>query len=222
MKRGFTLIEFLVAMAILMIMVIFSVGALNPASMFARARDAQRKKDLGRIKVAFEEYFNDKGCYPSQTIINNLDCGGTGFAPMLNPWPCDPIGVGKTYTILVDSNSCSKSFKILTNLENTNDSQIPGGWYKNPFVIHYGNGTQTKKEVNFGVSSSNVSWYDAYLDPSCLSPRAECYKRSLEGSCQAVAGGASDKIYDAWTNSNDCSVDSICHIPCCYKGNICN
>ncbi len=222
MKQGFTLIEFLVAMAILMVMVIFSVGALNPAAMFARARDAQRKKDLGRIKVAFEEYYSDKGCYPSQALIDSLNCGGNGFAPMLSPWPCDPQGVGNKFTIISDPSGCPKSYRALTNLENKNDPQIPATWYKTYFVVHYGNGSLTRDDINFGVSSSNVSWYDVYLDPNCLSPRKECYKRSPEGSCQAVMGGTTQKIYDAWTNSNDCSVNSICHVPCCYQGNVCN
>ena len=216
MKQGFTLIEFLVAMAILMLMVILSVGALNPAAMFARARDAQRKKDLGRIRVAFEEYFNDKGHYPSQTEIDGLSCGSNWA--WLSPWPCDQIGVGKTYTIITDS----KKFKVFTNLENKVDPQIPPTWYRTSFVVHYGNDSLTRDDINFGVSSSNVSWNDVYLDPTCLSPRKECYKRSPEGSCQAVMGGTTQKIYDAWTNSIDCSVNSNCHVPCCYQGNVCN
>jgi len=64
-KKGFTLVELLIVMAILLMMATMMVGTLNSVGIFNKARDARRKKDIGRIKIAFEDYYNDKGCYKS-------------------------------------------------------------------------------------------------------------------------------------------------------------
>ena len=64
-RKGFTLIELMVVVTILAIMSMILVGIINPIALVNRGRDARRKKDLARIKTAFEEYYNDKGCYPN-------------------------------------------------------------------------------------------------------------------------------------------------------------
>jgi type II secretory pathway pseudopilin PulG len=53
-----------------------------------RAHDAKRKADIVNINRAFEEYFNDKGCYPETTILDQ--CGDAALAPFLDKVPCDP------------------------------------------------------------------------------------------------------------------------------------
>ena len=120
-KKGFTLVELLIVMAILLMMATMMVGTLNSVGIFNKARDARRKKDIGRIKIAFEDYYNDKSCYPSPTIVSNLmlatNCGTGVFKPWLPSWPCDPNGT--PYQIATDAfgvNACAKWFKVLTKL----------------------------------------------------------------------------------------------------------
>lgn len=85
-KDGFTLIEVLIGFSILVILVVVLTTTLNPIVMMNRGRDATRKKDLNKIKIAFEEYYSDKGTYP----------------------------IGEMYTILIDPSSCgSKVFQPL-------------------------------------------------------------------------------------------------------------
>ncbi len=55
-KKGFTLIELLIVIGILAVLAVITVLVLNPAQLFAQARDSQRLSDLGSIKGAITLY----------------------------------------------------------------------------------------------------------------------------------------------------------------------
>lgn len=63
-KRGFTLIEIIVVVAILGILILLAALSIRPNFQLAKARDAKRKADLKKISTILEDYNNDKGCYP--------------------------------------------------------------------------------------------------------------------------------------------------------------
>lgn len=56
MKKGFTLIELLIVVGILAILATITVLVLNPAQLFAQARDTQRISDIAAIKSAISLY----------------------------------------------------------------------------------------------------------------------------------------------------------------------
>jgi prepilin-type N-terminal cleavage/methylation domain-containing protein len=127
-RKGFTLVELLIVMSILVLLMIAVIGALNPTLMVNKAKDSVKKKDLNRIKTAFEEYVNDKGKYPGSIDIYTWNvkknCGKI-IAEMSNylpSWPCDPNG--NPYTIIMADNW----YKVVTNLDNKDDKDIPDGW----------------------------------------------------------------------------------------------
>src|SRR3989338_551458 len=91
MKRGFTLIELLVVIAI-----ICSLSALFLPNFMAareRARDSQRKSDLGQIQKAFELYKQDQTDSSFPPTIPTLEAvfsnAVTGTVYM-NKFPGDP------------------------------------------------------------------------------------------------------------------------------------
>jgi prepilin-type N-terminal cleavage/methylation domain-containing protein len=61
-QLGFTLIEFLIVMVIIIILASISVIALN--GQRTKARDAKRISDIRQIRTALEFYFSDEGEYP--------------------------------------------------------------------------------------------------------------------------------------------------------------
>jgi len=73
-------------MTLLVILAVMMVGIFNSTAIFNKARDAQRKKDLGRIKIAFEEYYNDKGCYPGQDFMAELSSVVSCNTKVFSPW----------------------------------------------------------------------------------------------------------------------------------------
>ena len=63
-KKGFTLVELLVVIALVSVIAAMSLVALNPADIFARSRDSKRFADMAMLMNAFERYNIDNGSYP--------------------------------------------------------------------------------------------------------------------------------------------------------------
>lgn len=206
-KNAFTLVELLIVIAIVVILALILVGILNPLALVGKANDSERKKDLDRIRKSFEEYFNDKNVYPLDIKNWNIksNCNSSViFKPYLIPWPCDPNG--EPYKIWVSDDG--KSFRILTNLENKNDSIIPNGWYDHDgsYLI----GGYGVNEVNYGVSSLNTTWNVVSIGENCT---IDCYQLTTTGRCNSAIAGC---------NGNNCyrdpSCDSSCKVSCCGAG----
>lgn len=62
-SRGFTLIEMLIVMTL--IVVLASVGLIAYQSSVRRGREAVLKEDLYRMRDAIDQYYADKNQYPS-------------------------------------------------------------------------------------------------------------------------------------------------------------
>lgn len=194
-KFGYTVVELLVVTVILAGLMVMSIMALNPRLLVDKGSDSKRKSDLNKIRTAFEEYFNDKGSYPDVKTWNvKSNCGKEveEMAPYLKEWPCDPTG--ELYTILVDKNW----FKVVTNLGNKKDKDIPSGWYSE-------NSNYTtafdKDEVNYGVSSLNVLWYEGHT------PSADCETICLKQNVSGI--GCDDAV------GVGCSFPDICYLGDC-------
>lgn len=205
MKKGVSFVEVMVVAAIMLILMLIALGAYNPIKMVNRGRDSQRKKDVARIKLAFEEYYNDNGCYPNQSVVDLLmvksNCRSSVFSPWLNPWSCDPNG--NPYQILVgDDNNCPKWYRIMALLENTDDSQI-----SDQGVIDT---TGETIPANYSASSQNAkttSLFDYYCWQN------GCYYLTPGGSCNWLQSCSGGNCF-----SGNCL--DVCKVNCC--GNDCN
>ncbi|MBP9818203.1 type II secretion system protein [Candidatus Shapirobacteria bacterium] len=215
LSPGFTLVELLIVFAIILILVTVMLTNLNFEVLTNRGYDGIRKRDLGRLKVAFEDYFNDKGCYPTQDLIDSQVCDGSGFSPWLATWKCDPGRV--PYIIAVENSTCPKWYKAGTQLRNHNDSDIPSGWYDQLVTNHFIDGFATKDDVNYGVSSTNVSWATFVLSPTCTTSFSGCYIKPGPGRCNALPLG---QVHQNAYVHQDCLPE--CIVSCCIDGRMCN
>lgn len=154
-KKGFTLVELLVVIAILGILAV--VGLRSFRSSQIKARDAQRKNDLGQMQRALEAYYNDKGVYPAE---GDLPAAGavwqdnevTDGALYMKTIPEDPKGGVYDYQV----NTSQSAYKILAHLENPND----------PAIVDCSEVTEgncgTDRSCNFGVASSNIDLCESF------------------------------------------------------------
>ncbi|PIV38244.1 hypothetical protein COS31_00450, partial [Candidatus Roizmanbacteria bacterium CG02_land_8_20_14_3_00_36_15] len=61
---GFTLMELLIVIGLIALIAVVTLVFFNPIVQINKAYDAKRKHDLSELQKAFEDYYNDKGCYP--------------------------------------------------------------------------------------------------------------------------------------------------------------
>src|SRR3954453_9255625 len=80
--RGFTLIELMVVLSIIIILA--SVGLAQYRNSMVRANEAVLKEDLFRMRDAIDQYYADKGQYP--TSLDDLASEG-----YLRKMPDDPF-----------------------------------------------------------------------------------------------------------------------------------
>lgn len=119
LQRGFTLIEVLIAVAIIIVLSIFVL--INIRGQLARANDIKRKTDLYALRKSFEEYKNDYDAFPAESVINdNTHCGGADMAPYLAKIPCDPVSRAHYGYFL----SVSGGYRICAKLADTTDPAI--------------------------------------------------------------------------------------------------
>ena len=125
-----------------------------------KARDAQKKDDLHRISLAFEEYFSDNECYPPDDILQN--CEGDELDPYLDKIPCDPV-TKLPYCYIVDevNPDCFQNFRILTPLKYKDDPVIVNLGCDGEAFCGYEEvcavPAQNVSGFNYGVSSTNIT-----------------------------------------------------------------
>jgi general secretion pathway protein G len=99
MKKGFTLMEILIAMAIIAILT--AIGIVSYSSINRGARNAKRKSDIGQIQSALELYRSDFGYYPAINISNLADAANlessVDFVTYLSAVPTDPKNTAYLY-----------------------------------------------------------------------------------------------------------------------------
>ncbi|KKT36219.1 MAG: hypothetical protein UX12_C0033G0004 [Candidatus Collierbacteria bacterium GW2011_GWC1_45_47] len=130
-RKGFTLIEILVVVMILIILGMGILTILNPMTQILKGYDTVRKTDLAKLKAAFESYYEDHGCYPEQSLLEN--CGGDDLDPYINPIPCDPSTKEPYLLYYYPQSSCPQNFVVYTELTNIFD---PSG-SNIPYCDHY-------------------------------------------------------------------------------------
>lgn len=217
-KSGFTLVELIIVIAILGMMGTIAIGTFNSLGIQGKGQDARRKKDLSRIKVALEEYYNDNKCYPSADFVKNYlmnpsNCGKKiDQFLQLSPWVCDPYAK-IPYLLAVPGGSCPHAYKLFTMLSNPS---ISGAVVSSPTsVCTYGFADGLRYSgisLNYGVASEGgETWNKKYtmLD-KCQGGCRSHQLSDVLGSCNAAqnCGGAGELCY-----TNMC--DPECRVASC-------
>ncbi len=91
LKRGFTLIELMVVIAIIGILATIITGSLS--SSRAKGNDARRIADIKSIQVSLELYYNDNLMYPKNIYATSGTAPNNGLAPSyISVVSTDPSG----------------------------------------------------------------------------------------------------------------------------------
>lgn len=121
--KGFTLIELIVTMGIIAVLTGMAVFNFNQSRM--RARDVQRKSDLGQLMKALELYKIDNNHFPDtadgnfQTQLSDEEYTKVTFVdPKGSEWP--------TY-LYINTGSDTMKYSMMACLENKADSVRANG-----------------------------------------------------------------------------------------------
>lgn len=130
-KRGFTLVEILIVVAIIATLASVALVGLGPVQR--SGRDTRRISDLRQIQNGVELYFAKCGYYPGDAVGGGADCAGftsTDFAGMsaallgselgISKVPNDPQS-GKSY---IYQSASGTSYVLGATLENEGSSQL--------------------------------------------------------------------------------------------------
>lgn len=173
------MIELLAAVAIIAVLIVAFLFAMRGQQ--AKAHDARRKDDLERIRIAFEDYFNDKECYPPE---GSLDlCGSETLSPYLREIPCDPLSE-EPYAYEPVAN-CG-GYRVYAILDHKQDPQIERLDCDGP----EGCGAVSGVEYNYGIAVG-VDLYGggAVIASPTPSPFAEfVYACDSTGVCNKFNG----------------------------------
>ncbi|OGK28818.1 hypothetical protein A3D06_02060 [Candidatus Roizmanbacteria bacterium RIFCSPHIGHO2_02_FULL_40_9] len=120
-RKGFTLIELLIVVAVIIVLVVIALMLINPTRQRQRLYDVQRKRDLTRLKVLYEDFYLNRQEYPRgedicyDDPVNNGGvcschlCGlvknASVFAPLVHVLYCDPEHPVREYLYEYDCSS---------------------------------------------------------------------------------------------------------------------
>ncbi len=129
-KKGFTLIEVLVAATIIAILT--AIGIVSYTSINRRSRDTRRKSDLEQLRSALEIYRTDNGFYPSTgngSWAAASDLSTLLVSNYLPAIPTDPQSTTSVYRYraleLTGANYYGYCLSTLLESENPKDSCTP-------------------------------------------------------------------------------------------------
>ncbi|MGI6776025.1 MAG: type II secretion system protein [Patescibacteria group bacterium] len=153
-QQGLTWIEVLIVITIIGLLAVILLNFFNPLEKRDQATNSRQKSDLDRLAIALEDYYNDKGCYPTEVSCEASKAGD--LRPYLGTIPCDPA-TGQSYFYDPEDSNCPKYYRIYTTLK----------WEKDPAIAVVGclwgcgpvkegqTGFPYNFPFNYGVSSPN-------------------------------------------------------------------
>ena len=187
-----TLIEIAIIIALLAIFIGLSIEVIK--TQFVKVRDAERKLDIGKLRMSLESYYDTYGCYPS-SLPECEEEFALGKDILILDTPCDPKTKEKYYYDVDDEGTCKKWYRLYGSLERTDDRIIQ--------ILGCLSGCGSECEYNYGVSSPNTSIESCALEYVCAPGGGK------DGSCEVFEApelSECPRVYlDNPTCNNDCS-----------------
>lgn len=121
--KGFTMIELLVVISIIVLLI--TIGLTSFSTAQKKGRDAKRKSDLRDFKNALEQYYSACGLVyptPGASIHTPVICTSPSIA-ILPTIPSDPRGTPYYCPTPVATKCSNSQFTVCTNLEGDSTSQ---------------------------------------------------------------------------------------------------
>ncbi|HAM95481.1 TPA: hypothetical protein DCP13_03715 [Candidatus Azambacteria bacterium] len=215
-KKGFTLLELLITIAILAILISMVVFLLNPAEILRKSRDAQRLSDMTTLRAALGLYVVSTNQPKLDNAVNSdtYCAGGTGSDLIWVSYPSDSPGA-----VITDLPPVGSAFVAFKQVSNTDIYKVDGsGWIPTPLDSIKGGAPISNlpvDPVNRVNSVSNITNLDLIYRYACRTGLAstkphtfeingrlesEFYGESGEDDKAAKDGGNNAKLFEVGSN----------------------
>lgn len=225
MKKAFTLMELLIVVGLLITIAIVALVTLNPWGQINKSQDSKRKQELTQLGKVFEDYYNDKSCYPRpqdvcypstesgynpSTNTKCYICGDISGSPQITAYlsrlPCDPKHPNKKYLYQTDNNTCPSWYRIYSTLSSQSDPVIA------EVGCSSGCGISPDFDYDYGVTSPNIGL--EFSLTSCLtSENCTSYCSSIGKTCNP------DESFSTYIDSSCQNYLGVCTGPSCCGDN---
>lgn len=186
-RLGFTMIELLIVIAVLGILAVAVLAAINPIEQINRGRDTGSRSDAEQLLSAIDRYYAGKGYYPWADGASSLNTStfGSGTDALI---PLDSAGI----TIGDDA------LPILTNVSSGGSAEV-----KESFITRITDpGYNFLQIYNNGITSSST-----YV---CFTPKSASFREEAWNRCSNDDHTGLDSAIPSDFPADACPADGTC------------
>lgn len=164
-KLGFTMIELLIVIAVLGILAVAVLAAINPIEQINRGKDTGSRSDAEQLLSAIDRFYTSQGYYPWQTGASDTDN--------------EPLAWSSIDSVV---DTAATPVEMLTKLSTGGTSEL-----KSSFVTRVTNTTyNTLYAYTNGTQGDSV-----YI---CFLPKSGAFKEEARTRCGTDAAGLPDDL----------------------------
>jgi prepilin-type N-terminal cleavage/methylation domain-containing protein len=188
-QKGFTLIELLIVIAVLGILAVAVLSAINPIEQINRSRDTGSKSDSEQLISAIDRFYASSGYYP---------------------WAADADSDNTELDPLVEIDTADQTFGTDAEEMLTRLSDAESGELKSSYIQRIVGGANKLSIYNLGTQGSST--YVCFV-PKSASMRTEAWNRCEETSANLPTDFPADACpATACTDAAAASAATACYI----------
>ena len=187
---GFTMIELLIVIAVLGVLAVAVLSAINPIEQINRGRDTGSRSDAEQLLSAMDRYYTTQEIYPWQTKLGAPDDEPVVWQIVDNTW--------------LDSGGTS----VLTNLSSGGTAEL-----KQSFITRINGLAEVYKlrvHHSAAVAGTQMSVY------VCFAARSGSFKNEANMRCSATQAAAGDPAGGGLPLDLQDTADTVCVVAAPY------
>jgi type II secretion system protein G len=197
LKKGFTLIELMVVIAIIGILA--SIVIANLGNARNQAKDARRVSDIKNIQLALAQYFNDYQRYPCDIYATTNSTACPRFSGVyMSKVPVDPGANNNNYayTLSVVCGGSSGVTCAVTGPITCNVAASPAIMYHLGAVLETPNSSLSNQDIDASMSGATYLTVGAQTYIQCSSAPYADFDGNAPGCSGNTPASGSDPCYD--------------------------